>query len=172
MELGAIVGASDSISLGNLIVSVLLVLLGVPASILAWHAIKGQRQAEKDRAHREADQRVTELVGAAFFGPDKSKWPTPDQLGGRTPAFDQLQGVAHQVRPSNGTTIATMIEEIKAEIKGVTSGQANQAGQVEEIRKILAGHADQVDDLQRGMAKFSVLVAEHVSDGHGGQRSW
>lgn len=151
MEVGAILAVADSISSGNLIASGLLVLLGIPASILAWHSIRDRDELRRQRDQREADQRVTELVGAAFFGPDKSQWPTPDQLGHRPTATDLLLGVAHQVRPSNGKTVATMVEEIK----GIVSTQA-----------------EQVDDLNQGMAKLAILMTEHVSDGHGGQRSW
>lgn len=63
----------------------------------------------------------------------------------------EIAPVMHQLNPVNGNTLAQSIEEVRA---------------------MVAAYKEQVDDLQSGMARVSVLVAEHVSDGHGGRTSW
>ena len=138
-----------------------LVLIGLPAFLLGcltiWDRIQRHQRAEDDRQQkvreakqREEDRRTIDLVGYALFGPDKSQWPTA-AAAGQPPLGSLVQAVANQVQPSNGKTVANTLEEIK---------------------HLVIDQGDVVKDLQKGMASVSVLVAEHVSDGHGGQRSW
>lgn len=127
--------------------------IAVPAAILAYLGLK-------DRRRREDQTRVNEMVLIALWGPDQSKWPTS---GGTVPPVSPLlQAVANQVRPSNGQTMAATVEQIRDTL---TSHVNNIEHKIDEQNTT-------VGDLTKGMAAISVLVAEHVSDGHGGQGSW
>lgn len=134
--------------------TIVLCFLTFPSGYLAWVTVQDRRE----RRHRDAaraeeqaeERRILLMVGKAFFGDDKSQWPSPESVG-KVSITSLVERTAHQVKPSNGVTMATMVEQIKAK---------------------LDGQVDEVTDLREGMARISVLVAEHVSDGHGGQTSW
>lgn len=135
---------------GGLLTNILLVVVAVPsASVGVFFVLDRHRRAETNRLQKDQQQTI-ELIGTAFYGPDKSKWPVPGQTG--RPAMATLvEAVAHQVRPSNGSTVADTVEEVK---------------------QLIEARNQQLDEMHQGMVKWGVLVAEHVSDGHGGQRSW
>lgn len=127
-----------------------LVLFTLPSAYLAWVTVEDRKERRRHDEERAEERRLLTLIGSTFFGADRSKWPTPDQPG--IPNVTSLvESMARQVKPRNGKTVA---------------------GTVEEIRDMVADQTNQVADLQKGMAAVSVLIAEHVSDGHGGQRSW
>ena len=131
-----------------------LVIFTFPSGYLAWVTVHDRRvkrhRDEVEAEERTEEQKILLMVGKAFFGDDRSHWPSPDDMGG-PPMTEVVQSMAHQVKPSNGTTVATMVEQ---------------------IREMVTEQTEQVDDLREGMAKIAMLVAEHVSDGHGGQKSW
>lgn len=134
--------------------TVVLCFLTFPSGYLAWVTVqdrRARRHSAAVRAEEQAEQRrILLMVGKAFFGDDKARWPSPESVG-RVPLTDLVERTAHQVKPSNGVTVASMVEQIKATVE-------NQAVDVEDLRS--------------GMARISVLLAEHVSDGHGGATSW
>lgn len=138
-----------------------LVIFTFPSGYLAWVTVQDrkdrkarQAQRAKEQKAQEAQQaevkRLYEQLGVAFWGHDRSKWPKPGDEN-TNPVVPLVEAINHQVKPSNGKTTAATVEEIKT--------------LVQERNEML-------EDLQKGMAQISVLVAEHVSDGHGGQRSW
>lgn len=128
-----------------------LVLFTIPPGYLAYVTVRDRKANQQRQAEQVEQSRLLKLIGTTFFGPDESKWPSPDQIGQTATVKTLVEAVAHQVKPSNGQTVAITVEE---------------------IRDLVRAQHDITEDLQRGMAAISVLVAEHVSDGHGGQRSW
>lgn len=141
---------------GAVVTNVLLVVVTVPMALVAWVTLRDRRERAarlaQQEERREQDRRTIEMVATAFFGADRSKWPKPEDVGlARTSMSEMVQAVAHQVKPSNGKTVAAMVEE---------------------VRQMVQDQQSDVGDLREGMAKMAVLVAEHVSDGHGGRTSW
>lgn len=127
-----------------------LVLFTFPSAYLAWVTVQDRKERKKRQGERQEEHRLYEMLGAAFWGPDKSKWPKPGD-DRKQPVVPLVEAIHKQVQPSNGTTTAATVEQ---------------------IREMIASQNETVEDLQKGMAKITVLVAEHVSNGHGGQTSW
>ena len=148
---------------GSLVTNVILAVLTVPMGVFAYYSIRDRKARIEESEHaaeqRRNDQKTIDLIGTAFFGPDKSKWPNPED----EPAVaTMLKQVAHQVRPSNGKTLAMTAEETRS----ILEDHAKRINQKIDDRN------KQIDEMHEGMVKWGVLVAEHVSDGHGGQKSW
>ena len=140
--------------------NLLLIVVAFPSAMVAVFTIADRIDRRRERAKREEDQRITDMVARALFGEDRTKWPT-----GRinTPPMAQtLQAVAEQVKPSNGKTVAMTAEETRQILE---QHRTDVMAKLEEQNSV-------VSDLNQGMAKVTVLVAEHVSDGHGGRTSW
>lgn len=138
-----------------------LVIFTFPSGYLAWVTVADRKDRKKRQAERSEEHRLYEQIGIWFWGSDRSKWPKPGETNVK-PVVPLVEAINRQVNPRNGKTLAVTAEETR-DILEVHSAQ------------ILAKLDDQkevVDDLLEGMAKISVLVAEHVSDGHGGQKSW
>ena len=128
---------TNQIGLGTAILAALV--LAYPTSVLAWHSIKRQRLLDADAHKREEDQRLTRAV-ATELGIELKETPGTVAPEKRGPAVvTVLEATAHQLTPSNGKTVAKIVEET---------------------------HSD-LQDMRRELAAVAVALGEHTRDGHG-----
>ncbi len=146
---------TNTITLGNLITTVVLVVVGIPAAIVALESIRDRRATNKAKADalaeakKKADrdeehQQTIQLVGEALFGPDRDKWP--------------VRGGKGQLVPSNGHTVAESVEEMRTTMNAMTT-------KVDEVYGAVTENRDNIKLL-------TDVVEAHVSDNHahGGRR--
>lgn len=142
-------GAADNIiGVGNLLILGVGVLLAIPTSILAWHSIQDRSYAARQRRQEERQKqdelnRLTEMIAKKLLGEDALS--DPDQaerdIKASPPLTTTLETVAHQVKPSNGITMARTIEAMR----------------------------DEVRETRHDMMQLALRFGEHISNGHGGQ---
>jgi len=112
-----ITAASTSINLGQVFIGVVGLILAVPTSVLAFRSLEDRSHRLEEQVERRKEKRLVELVVKALVGEHAIRDPggAEETIRNAPSLTSTLQAAAHQLQPSNGKTVAKMVEEVRSE---------------------------------------------------------